>query len=302
MFIISEMRTLPLILLTALLTLGCGDDGASSAGECPTDPVPVVASIGPWGDVATAVGGDCVQVTTIVGGTGVDPHEYEPTASDLAQLNDAALVVLNGGHYDEWAVEGVETLDKKPVIIEAAELAGRSEDENPHLWYDPQVVRQVGDEITTALTELRPAARNSLKAAGAEWTAALDEFDALVAQTRAETAGVSFAATEPVFEYLADAIGLEDQTPSGWKNAVANETEPGPADVAAFESLLQGGSVSLLIDNPQTAGPITERLRSVATDAGVPVVEISESRSEDHDSFLQWQTAQLQAIASALTQ
>lgn len=301
MLTIPGVRTLPVLLLVALLTVGCGDDSSTRTGGCSTDPVPVVASIGPWGDVATAVGGDCVRVTTIVGGSGVDPHEYEPTASDLARLNDAALVVLNGAHYDEWAVEAVETLDRKPVIVEVAELAGRGEDDNPHLWYDPAVVRQVGDELTTALTELRPAARDSLRAASAEWTAALDDFDALVAQTRAKTAGLTFAATEPVFEYLADAIGLEDRTPVGWKNAVANETEPGPSDVAAFEALLQDGSVSLLIDNPQTAGAVTERLRSIATEAGVPVVEISESRSEDHDNFLEWQTAQLQAIASALT-
>lgn len=290
---------LTIALLASLLT-GCADDRTTPATSCPTAPVPVVASIGPWGDIAAAVGGDCVTVTTIVRGSGIDPHEYEPTAGDLARFEGAAVVVLNGAGYDEWATDAVAAVEDRPVMLDAAEIAGRSAEDNPHLWYDPSVVRALSTQLTEELLRLRPATRASFEEAGARWAADLGRLDDQIAAIRTTAEGARYAATEPVFDLMAAALGLTDATPPGWKRAAANETDPGPSDLAAFEALLRSGSIAVLVLNPQTAGSTTTQLRRVAADSGVPVVEITESRPRSERTFLDWQTSQLTALESAL--
>ena len=99
---------------------------------------------------------------------------------------------------------------------------------------------------------------------------------------------------------MADALGLTNATPPGYRNAALNESDPAPADIAAFERALRGGEVDVLIDNTQTEGPTPARLREVAEDAGVPVVEVTESPSDPDGSFLEWQLDQLEALSDAL--
>ena len=77
---------------------------------CPTDPVKVVVTVDQWADIVRQLGGNCAEVTTIIQGADVDPHEYEPTPADNAKFLDADLVVMNGLGYDEWANKMVDTL------------------------------------------------------------------------------------------------------------------------------------------------------------------------------------------------
>ena len=103
------LAAVPLAALSA-----CGGDGeaagaGAAAGSCPGDPVVVVVSVSQWGDIVEELGGDCAEVTTILSGSSVDPHEFEPSPADLAEFDDAQLVVVNGLDYDPWATRAIET-------------------------------------------------------------------------------------------------------------------------------------------------------------------------------------------------
>ena len=111
---------------------------------------------------------------------------------------------------------------------------------------------------------------------------------------------MSYAATESVFEYMAEAIGLTDVTPEGYREAASNETDPAPGDVADFQAALEAGEADVLLYNTQTEGGVPEQLRSAAEEAGVPVVEVTESVPDDAGSFVDWQLAQLRALSEAL--
>jgi zinc/manganese transport system substrate-binding protein len=291
------LAAVPLVALVACG--GGGEASGASAGSCPGDPVVVVVSVSQWGDIVEDLGGDCAEVTTIVSGSSVDPHDFEPSPADLAAFDDAQLVVINGLDYDPWASDAVDAVASSPPTIDAGELTGRAEGDNPHLWYDPVAVRAVADAVTRELSALSPQARSQFDARHAAWAASMTPYLEEVSRLAREIDGhVTYAATEPVFEYMADALTLVDRTPAGYVQAAATETDPAPGDIHAFEDVLEDG-VDLLVVNPQTQGAIPAQMREAGERAGVPIVDITESPPSS-STFVAWQLEQLAAVAAAV--
>jgi zinc/manganese transport system substrate-binding protein len=315
--------------LSGLVTLGLaacsgnaasGDGRTTSAGDtasCPGEVVDVVASVAQWGQIARELVGDCGTVTTIIASAAVDPHDFEASTGDIAAFSDADLVVVNGADYDGWAEAAVENLDPAPVVVSAAAVAGIETDAHsdeaehsdedhaavdPHLWYAPDVVTEASAAISAALTNLSPDAADHFADRATAWAADLEPYRALVAELRSTASGRTYAATETVFDRMAAAVGLTDATPEGYRRAASNESEPAPRDLTAFETALTDGSVDVLVFNSQTSGGIPEQLRAAAEDAGVPVVEVTESPADADGSFVEWQSAQLSALSDALSQ
>ncbi|MQA32914.1 metal ABC transporter solute-binding protein, Zn/Mn family, partial [Modestobacter roseus] len=154
--------------------------------------------------------------------------------------------------------------------------------------------------VTEQLTELSPDAADHFTEQAEAWEADLQAYLDELSALQSAAAGRSYAATESVFEYTAEAIGLTDATPEGYREAASNEAEPAPGDVAAFEAALSDGSVDVLVYNSQTEGSIPEQLRASAEAADVPVVEVTESVPDDESSFIAWQLSQLEQLSDAL--
>jgi zinc/manganese transport system substrate-binding protein len=299
------------VALAALLLAGCGDDGdptdgpavvSGDPGACPGEVVDVVVSVGQWGDVVRQVGGDCANVTTIVASGAVDPHDFEAGTADLAAFSDADLVVVNGADYDHWAEDAVATLDPAPALLRAADLVAEpAGDADPHLWYEPEVVHAMGPAVADTLTEVSPDVADYVQERAAAWQSDLRRYTDAVLALGLAVSGRTYAATESVFDRTAAAVGLVNVTPEGYRRAVSNDSEPAPGELAAFETALADGSVDVLIYNTQTSGSVPVQLRAAAEDAGVPVVEVTESPSDGNGSFVAWQLAQLSALSDALS-
>lgn len=295
-------RTAIVGLLVLGLLGGCADTGAGSVptrGSCPVKPVEVVVSIVQWGDIVGRLGGDCALVRTIVSTSTSDPHEFEPTPRDLATFAGARLVVLNGLGYDDWARRAIDALGSRPTVVDAGGVARRRTGDNPHIWYSPEVVRELAAAVTASLRRLAPAAAPTFDAAHRAWLRTLAPYDALIARIRS-TSGKTYAATESVFDEMAASVGLRDVTPEGYRRAVRNESEPSPGDVAALMEVLTDHVADVLVVNTQTEGALTGSIRRTAETARVPVVEVTETLPDPRTSFVDWQVAQLRSLASAL--
>jgi zinc/manganese transport system substrate-binding protein len=294
--------------LTALGLAACTGDSAgtgaiASSGNpdaCPGAVVDVVVSVSQWSDLVKQAGGDCANVTTIVASGSIDPHDFEPNTSDLAAFSGAELVVVNGAHYDHWAEDAVATLDSKPTVVSAADVAGVGDGANPHLWYQPQAVHAMAGVLADKLSALSPDAKDYFTGRAAAWEADLQPYTDAVDALRAVATGHRYAATETVFDNMAASIGLVDVTPEGYRRAVSNHSDPAPGDLTAFEAALADGSVDVLIYNTQTSGSVPEQLRAAAEKAGVPVVEVTESPADANGSFVAWQLDQLSKLSDAL--
>ena len=311
----------------ALSACGAGDESApastaAQAGDCPTTPVDVVVSVDQWGKIVSALAGACADVTTVLSGSSVDPHDFEPSPSDAAAFEGAQLVVINGGHYDEWAAKLAESTAPDAPVIDAITILGGDHDghdhdgheghehgepdghdhdgTNPHAWYSPVAVTDVATAVTAELTKLAPAAGEYFGARKAEFTAALQPYRDLIAKIKAGAAGKSYAATESLFDDMAAELGLANRTPQGYQVASSNESDPSPADLDAFLRLLSDRGVDVLIYNTQTEGSVPEQLRAAAESAGVPVVDVTETVAAGAPTFEAWQVDQLTALAEAL--
>ena len=308
----------------AMALTACGGDNqaasgpAESGGDCPTAPVDVVVSVDQWGDIVSQLGGACATVTTVLAGSSVDPHDYEPAPSDAVAFEGAQLVVLNGGHYDEWAAKLAAASAPDAAVVNAVEVGGHAGDghdhadeaghdheheqgagANPHVWYSPETVTAVADAVTAELSTLSADGATYFSQRHDQFVASMKRYDDAIAAIKAGATGKTYAATESVFDDMAEALGLANRTPEGYQVAAANESEPSPADLDAFLRLLSSRGVDALIYNTQTEGSVPEEVRSAAQQAGVPVVEVTETLPSEAGTFQDWQVSQLDSLAKA---
>lgn len=296
-----------LLVISALGLAACSStpssdvgDSTASGGSCPGEVIDVVVSVDQWGDIVQNLGGDCADVHIVLASSSVDPHDYEPTSSDAVVFDSAQLVVVNGTDYDPWASKIAANAKSSPTVLAAGEVVGAADGANPHLWYSPDYVDQVAQAVTDELGNLSPDAKDYFAQQHDAWESDMKDYTDLVAKIKAGTDGQTYAATEGVFGYMAEAVGLKDATPEGFARAAANESDPSPNDVAAFEDALKNGDIDVLIYNTQTEGSIPEQIKQAAEEANVPIVDVTETVAPGSDSFQAWQVDQLTHLAAAL--
>jgi zinc/manganese transport system substrate-binding protein len=272
----------------------------TTASTCPSAPVPVVVSVDQWGDIVSELGGACANVKTVLASSSVDPHDYEPSPADAASFTGAKLVVINGANYDPWAAKLAASSAAGARVLSAAEVTKTPDGANPHLWYLPSAVTAVADAVTAELSKLNSQAGDYFSQRRSQFTTTMAPNTSLISKIKAGAAGKSYAATETVFDYQAQALGLVNRTPEGYQRATANETDPSPGDLDALRTLLRNRQVDVLIYNTQTEGSIPQQVRSIAEQAGVPVVNVTETVPPGQTSFVAWQDGQLVALGKAL--
>lgn len=296
------MHRIARIAIAALASVGmlasvaaCGS-GQSTSGKKGT--IEVVASVNQWGTVAKALGGDNVNVTSIINSTNVDAHDYEPTTSDIAKLQKAQVVIVNGAGYDAWAVKAAQTANA--TIVNAAEIGGVNDGENPHVWFSADVRKAVAQAITEAYEQADAAKKSDFDKMNDQWTAEENNVESKIAEVKQKTDGLTYAATESVASYLAEDMGLADATPSGYARATANESEPTPTDIKQFTDALKAGEIKLLVVNTQEESELTGKITDAAKSVEVPMVELTEQMPEQYDSLTAWMEGLVDAFSQAI--
>jgi zinc/manganese transport system substrate-binding protein len=262
-------------------------------------PISILAAQNFYGQVAEAIGGDRVRVENILISPDADPHDFEPPPSVARAVADAAVVVFNGADYDHWMEHLLESTERpERKVIEAAGLIDVKEGDNPHVWYDPRVMPAVAEAIATTLAELDPEGAADYEARRQAYVATLAPLDAKVGAIKQRFDGTAITATEPVFGYMADALGLK-MSNEDFQTAIMNETEPSAKDIAAVVDDIRDHKVKALIYNTQVTGAMTEQLLGAAREANVPVVGVTETVPEGM-SYADWMIGQLESLEKAL--
>lgn len=232
-------RPLAALILPLLLLAACG----GGTGSTENGTLSVVATTGMIGDAAEQIGGDLVEVTTLMG-PGVDPHLYKASAGDVGRLNGADLVLYNGLHLEAAmadVLQETQTLNTVAVAesIDESELLRPAEFEgqfDPHVWFDVSLWSKAVEQVRDALVELDPENGDSYRANAETYLgelAALHEYVTEQALRIPENRRVIITAHD-AFNYLGRAYGLEVRGLVG----ISTAAEAGTRDISELAAFI----------------------------------------------------------------
>lgn len=264
----------------------------------------VAATTAILGDVVNNVGGDLIQLTTLIA-PGQDPHAYEPGPRDVGQLEQAQVVFINGLGLEAGLESTVRAAASKgqPVIAvsDGAELLIEGGATNPHVWFNPDNVKVWVRNIETALTGLDPANAEAYQANAARYTGQLDEMDAYVRTQAAKIPADrrKLVTDHEALGYFAARYGFQivgTVTPG-----ISTAAEPSAADLAGLIGKIKAEKVPAVFIGV-TANP--KMADMVAKDTGARVLPLySESLGtpgSGADTYLGLMRTDIDAIVSGL--
>jgi zinc/manganese transport system substrate-binding protein len=262
----------------------------------------IVAAENFWGSIANQIGGEHVQVTSIITNPDTDPHSYEPTASDARTLAAAQFVIENGIGYDPWVPRLLAADQGHPTVLNVGDLVGVAEGGNPHRWYNPTDVRAVIAQMVTDFRTIDPQDGAYFRAQATHFnTVALRTYNDLIAAIKARYAGTPVGASESIFAMLAPALGLDLITPPSFLKAISEGTEVSAADKATIDGQITNHQIKIYVYNSQNVTPDVEAQLTEVKAEGIPYTTITETLAPANSTYQAWQTKQLEGIESALT-
>ena len=280
---------------------GCAVAAAGGPGGRGDGRIQVVAAENMWGSVAAQVGGDRVDVVSIIDSPDADPHDYEPTAADGRTIAVADVLLSNGVGYDTWAARLAAANPSSRVDLTVGDIVGVAEGQNPHRWYDPADVDRVAARLADTYARLDPAHRSNYAQRLAAFEGpATAGYHGLVREIRARFAGTPVGASESIFALLAPSLGLDLVTPPSFLRAISEGSGPSAADKATIDAQIAGHRIAVYVENVQNATPDIQVQVAEATAAGIPVATITETMVPATGSWQQWQSAQLVRLRDAL--
>lgn len=311
----SPSRRLALITGASLALLaGCGTsssdsgsdggDGSTAQSATTASKVKVVASTNVYGDIAEQIGGDRVDVTSIISDPDQDPHSFEANTRNQLTLSKAKVVIENGGGYDDFIDRMLKSSGNSSTeLINAVKVSGKAAPEggelNEHVWYDFPTVSRIADRIAAALGKATPADAATFTKNAQTFKDGLAGLEAKEADIKKTHSGEGIGITEPVPLYLTEASGLVNKTPDAFSEAIEEGDDVSPKILRETLKLYGDKQVKALVYNAQTSGAQTEKVKDAAQAADVPVVPVTETLPKGED-YLGWMTANVDALAAAL--
>ena len=118
----------------------------------------VVAAENFYGDIVRQIGGDRVEVASVLSNPNQDPHLFETTPTIVRRIAAAQIVIFNGAGYDSWMDELLKAAPRaERTVVAVAELVNKKAGDNPHLWYEPTTMPAVARALASAFSRSDPA-------------------------------------------------------------------------------------------------------------------------------------------------
>jgi zinc/manganese transport system substrate-binding protein len=283
-----------LLLIAGLAALGPASLSARA------DVLKIVAAENFYGGIAEQIAGSNATVTSILSNPNQDPHEFTTDAATARAVADADIVIYSGIGYDAWMDKLLGTGGKPGrVVICVADLIGAKDGDNPHIWYDPRTMPALADKLSAGLAVRDTANAKTYQQRADNFKAAMKPVLDKISAIKSAHAGMTVTATEPVFGYMAAALGF-NMLNYDFQINVMNDTEPTASETAAFETSLTSHTAKILFYNSQVTDPTTDRLKKIAETAGVPIVGVTETQPPDRKKYIDWMLDELRDVEAGL--
>jgi zinc/manganese transport system substrate-binding protein len=261
------VRASLLVLGALVLLLGPGSSAAA-------DRVKVVATTVQISALTTAVAGDLVELKGLIP-AGVDPHEFEPTASDLVAIEGATLVLRHGIGLDDWLDRTLKAGKRATVVtvtrgvrLQKGEEEGKVVDD-PHVWHDPANAKKMVDNIVAALLRVDPTHKTAYETQATAYKTRLDE-----ARTQVQTilneipsGGRKLVTNHDALGYFAKAFGL--RIVGAVIPSVSTQAEPSAGETAKLLQTIRREKVKAIFAESNVNPKLAQTL---AKEADVKIV------------------------------
>jgi len=281
------------------LLSACGGAASGVASGSPRV-INVVAAENFYGNITQQLGGNHVSVTSILSNPNVDPHEYQSNVQTAITVSKAALVIENGGGYDDWMDKLLSASpNSNRLLLKGYDIATTHLPENEHVWYSFDNIAVIAQAITNDLKQLDPADAATFDKNLQAFKQSLQPLQQKIAAIKAKYAGTPVGLTETIYLYQAVPEGLNVLTPFAFEKAIAEGNDPPSDALVAATNQINNRQIKVLIYNEQTITPVTTNLENLARSKGIPVVPVTETMPPGK-TYQSWMMDQLNALESAL--
>lgn len=305
------------LMFTIVMLAGCQNQKKATQSE--SQKVQVMATFYPMYAFSKAVVGETGEVKLLIP-AGTEPHDYEPSAKDIAKLNDVGLVVYNSSHFETWMTEVKRNIDSKHTqFVEASTgmklLSGEEEhdhheeeahdhdhgDVNPHVWLDPVLAQKEVTNIQKALSKRYPKYQATFKKNAQEYIKKLQDLDQQYREATQKATNKTFVVQHDAFTYLAQRYGLEQVAVTG----LSPDEEPTPSRLAELKEYIQKEQIHTIYFEKNASAKVAKTL---AKETGVrllvlnPLESLTKSQLADGEDYLSVMQANLQALQQTLNE
>ncbi|TCS77085.1 zinc transport system substrate-binding protein [Muricomes intestini] len=278
----------------------------------------VMASFYPMYDFAQKVGGDKVEVTNMVP-AGTEPHDWEPAAADIKDLEEADVFVYNGAGLEHWVEDVLDSLDNKDLTVAEASkdlelMEGHHHEEeeeaeheeegtgyDPHVWLSPINAKVEMENIKNALAEADPENEGYYTENYEKYAAEFDKLDTSYKEGLADAKSKDIIAAHEAFGYLCSAydlnqIGIEGLSP---------DSEPDPARMKEIIQFAEENEVKTIffeeLVSPKVAETIADEI-GAKTEVLNPLEGLSDEELKAGEDYFSVMETNLETLKEALNQ
>jgi zinc transport system substrate-binding protein len=295
-------------LLTFLLLIGCSAQKKVQT-NLESNKILVYASIYPMYDFANEIGRDRINLKLLTP-PGVEPHDWEPTAKLVAEMEKADVFIYNGAGMESWADKLIGVLEAEDlVVVEASSgidllKTGEHEhshagSEDPHVWLDPINAKKQAKNIKDALIKADSSNREFYETNYNEFVDKLTDLHNRYQETLKNTKKKKIVVAHAAFGYLAQRYGLEQIPILG----LSPQEEPTPSKMAQIAEICRKHNVKYIffetLTNPKLAKVLAEET-GAETAVLNPVGGLTEQEMKDRENYLSIMSDNLDVLKKAL--
>ncbi|MBC1319865.1 zinc ABC transporter substrate-binding protein [Listeria welshimeri] len=304
------------VLTFALVLAGCGASSDKVSGD--KDKLKIVTTFYPMYDFTKNVAGDKASIEMLID-AGTEPHDYEPSAKDIAKIEAADVFVYNSEDMETWVPSALKSLDSKKLtvidaskgiqLVEGTEEEGHDHDHDheeahhhehdPHVWLSPVLAQQEVTNIQNGLTKADKTNADTYEKNAANYN---DKLKALDGKFKTAFEGVKqrdFVTQHAAFQYLAKEYNLHQVAIAG----LSPDQEPSPARLAELQKYVKDNNISTIYFEEVASPKVAETL---ANETGAklevlsPIEGITDKEQKKGMDYIAYMEQNLKALQKTI--
>lgn len=321
----SKALTVALITTMGLSVFSaCGTTEKSESNNTEGKKLQVYTSFYPMYDFTSKIAGDKVDVINLVP-SGMEPHDWEPSTEDIANLEKADMLIYNGAGMEHWVEDVTKSLSNKDIVLveasegidlmeghhhhdeegeEAHEHEGEEahEDEHsldPHVWTSIKNAKKEMENIKNALVKADAANAEYYEANFKMYSEKFDELDKKYETEIAKLPNKNIVVSHEAFGYLCKEYGLTQVGIEG----LSPDSEPNPKRMAEIVEFVKENNVKVIFFEELVSPKVAESVAKetgATTDVLNPIEGLTEEQLKEGNDYISIMEQNLNSIVKAL--